>query len=142
MTPEEIIRKQAAAVTGFNKLKAAEHLEAAAKLLREEAGQKEVTGIAFISARKEAGRKRAAGIFNAIGKAKQDAFNKAIADGGWKHTATFDNNGSQYYSKPNVPGAKLVVQNGKFRAYAADTALCNWTDIKYFPEWIEKQKKK
>lgn len=143
MTPEEIIRKQAAAVTGFNKLKAAEHLEAAAKLLREEAGGKQgLTGIAFIKASKEAARRKGAAVFSAMGKEKQDQFNKALADGGWKHTATFESNGVQYYAKPGVPGSKLVILKGQFREYAGDTMLCDWTDTKHLQSWVDKKKKK
>jgi hypothetical protein len=142
MTPEEIIRKQAAAVTGFNKLKAAEHLEAAAKLLREEAGQKEVTGIAFINARKEEGRKRAAGIFNAMGKAKQDAFNKAITDGGFKLRQKFDAEGIEHYYMPHNPGRTLTIKKGEFRVSDCGSPVTGWTDTKHLQAWVEKQKKK
>lgn len=140
MTPQELIKKQAEAVTGFNKLTAAEHLEAAAKLLRQEAGQ-EKSGMQEFREWKQRARAKGAAAFNAMGKAKQDAFNKAIADGGWKHTATFDNNGAQYYAKPGVPGTKLLVMNGKFREYAGDTMLCDWTDTKYLQSWFDKKKK-
>jgi hypothetical protein len=60
MTPQEIIRQQAEAVTGFSKLSAAEHLEAAAALLRKEAtqDQKQVVKQAFAAAKEPAKRGR------------------------------------------------------------------------------------
>jgi hypothetical protein len=140
MTPQEIIKKQAEAVTGFNKLSAAEHLEAAAKLLRQEAKQ-EKHPIQEFREWKERARSKGAAAFNAMGKAKQDAVNNALTGAGWKHTATFDNNGAQYYAKPGVPGTKLVIVNGKFREYAGDTTLCDWTDTKYLQAWVDKKKK-
>jgi hypothetical protein len=143
MTPAEIIKQQAAAVTGFNKLTAAEHLEAAAKLLREEAGQpKELTGIAYIKACKEKARAKGAAAFTAMGKFKQDQINNALADGGWVHVQTFAADDTQHYCRKGVQGSKLIISNGKFRVMAADTIICDWRDTKHLQAWVDSQKKK
>jgi hypothetical protein len=143
MTPAEIIKQQAAAVTGFNKLTAAEHLEAAAKLLREEAGQsKEIVGIAALRAAKLAGRQRGAAMFNAIGKAKQDAFNAALADGGWKLMQKFDAQGMEYYHIPNKPGHTLVIKKDKFQVYVGGEVTLAWSDTKNLQAWVDSKKKK
>lgn len=142
MTPAEIIRAQAEKVTGFNKLTMADHYEAIAKMLREEAGQEKKSGMAEFREWKEKARAKGAAVFNAMGKEKQDKFNKALADGGWKHTATFAEHGIEQYAKPQVPGTRLLVKNGKFREYAGDTMLCDWTDTKHLQSWVDSKKKK
>lgn len=143
MTPEEIYKKKAEAVTGHDKMTMADHYEAIAKMLRKEAGQeKQSNPVAELRAWKEKARARGAAVFNAIGKEKQDQFNKALADGGWKHTATFAEHGIEQYAKPQVPGTRLLVKNGKFREYAGDTMLCDWTDTKYLQSWVDSKKKK
>lgn len=85
MTPAEIIRKQAEAVTGFSKLSAAEHLEAAAKLLRGEAAEDaKKQGVKEFFA--EAKQKKARGLermtagFNAM---KQGQIKDAFAGSDW-----------------------------------------------------------
>lgn len=143
MTPAEIYKQKAEAVTGQDKLTMADHYEAIAKMLRKEAGEvKQESFAAFIRKKKEAGRAKGAAVFNAMGKDKQEQVKKALEDGGWKHTATFDANGSQYYAKPGVPGTKLLIMNGKFREYAGDTMLCDWTDTKFLQSWVDSKKKK
>lgn len=142
MTPAEIIKKQISATTGFDKLSAAEHLEAAAKLLRKEAGQEKTNPVAELRAWKEKARAKGAAVFSAMGKAKQDEVNKALADNGWKHQQTFAANGMQHFIKPNVAGTKLVIHNGKFKLFAADMVICDWTDTKYMKAFFDNQKKK
>lgn len=143
MTPEEIIRKQAEAVTGFDKMKAADHLEAAAKLLRKEAkeaGAKQ--SMAEFKADKERRRSRVDRMAAALTKHHNEKFQKALEAGGWKHQSTFAETGIQYYIRPGVAGSKLVVHNGKFRVYAADTLIQDWTDTKFLQTFVDSQKKK
>jgi hypothetical protein len=143
MTPEEIYKKKAEAVTKADKLSAADHLEAAAKLLRAEAGQsKELVGIAAIKAAKLAGRQRGAAMFSAIGKAKQDAFNAALADGGWKLQQKFESVGMEHYIIPSNPAYKMVVSKGKFRVYVGGEVTKDWTDTKHLQDWVDSKKKK
>jgi hypothetical protein len=141
MTPAEIIKQQAEKITGFDKLSAAEHLEAAAKLLRGEAAKRN-NPVAELRAWKEQARAKGAGVFAAIAKDRQDKVNNALADGGWSHLVTFEANGMQHFVKPNVQGTKLVIMNGKFKVFAADTVICDWTETKYLQSWVDKQKKK
>lgn len=142
MTPAELIKAQAEKVTGFDKLTMADHYEAIAKMLRKEAGEVKSNPVAELRAWKEKAREKGAAAFSAMGKMKQDQFNKALEDGGWKHTATFAEHGIEQYAKPKVPGTRLLVKNGKFREYAGDTMLCDWTDTKYLQSWVDSKKKK
>lgn len=80
MTPAELIRAQAEKVTGFSKLSAAEHLEAAAKLLRgesaEDAKAHSIKAVfADLKKKKAKGLQRMTEGFNAMKKAQiEDAF--------------------------------------------------------------------
>lgn len=85
MTPAEIIKKQAEAVTGFSKLSAAEHLEAAAKILRgesaEDAKANSIKAVfAEIKQKKAKGLQRMTAGFNAM---KQGQINDAFAGSDW-----------------------------------------------------------
>jgi hypothetical protein len=142
MTPAEIIKQQAAAVTGFNKLSAAEHLEAAAKLLREEAGPKEVVGIAALKAAKFAARSKGQSVVKAYGQFKQDQVTNALADGGWKLTQKFEAQGMEYYHIPNKPGHTLVIKKDKFQVYVGGEVTLGWSDTKNLQAWVDSKKKK
>ncbi len=143
MKPDEIIRKQAEAVTGFDKMTLADHMEAAAKLLRAEAkedgAKKAMAEFKAIVQRKKAGPERYAA---AMSKDRMEQFNKALEDGGWKMQSIFAETGDQYYVRPGIAGSKLVVHNGKFRVYAADNIIQDWTETKFLQNFVDSQKKK
>jgi hypothetical protein len=116
MTPAEIIKKQAEAVTGFNKLTAAEHLEAAAKLLRGESGQeKKESFAAFIRERKNKGINKAIAGFRGL---RNQQIEQAFAGSDWVKVK--ENNGVKTYCRKgmahlyiNVKGSEFCVTEGE-----------------------------
>lgn len=141
-TIDDILKRQAAAVTGSDKLKAAEHLEAAAKLLRQEAGQTQKVSFAIIKkANIDAREKRLAAFGDANIKRHQEKIDTALANGGFKHVQTFSETGEQVYCIPGKNGLRLSIKKGKFSVVAGGELICEPLPTDYLPAWVEKYKK-
>lgn len=118
MNPADIIKKQAEAVTGFNKLTAAEHLEAAAKLLRQEAAQEKnpVKGMmAEIKKKKESRIER---IGAAMKTVKKQQVEQAFAGSDWVKFK--ENEEKAVYCRKGKQGMYINIVGDQFSVTSGD----------------------
>jgi len=132
-TVTEILRRQAAAITaGKEKLTAAAHLEAAAKLLRAEAKQPVIMDFKKVAREK---KERALNFFAAFAKDIKDKAAQALEKAGFKKTFS-NSRGLAKYSHPQKPGLAIHTEGDQYTALLNGKKVQS-AHVKHLPDYLK-----
>jgi len=136
----DFFERAAAAKLSMDKLSAAQHLEAAAALLRKEAGKPVAHNF-----RKEAMAKKESRldkIFAAMASTRNEKIDQVLAPAGWKLSSVKSPDGSDVYYNTSKQGYQIYIKENKFSARIGNEIVQPKTELASLGEYIQRLNKK
>jgi hypothetical protein len=134
MTISELISRQAASVkNGSNAIQAAEHLEAAAKLLRAESNKPVKLDFKAVVKQKQS---RLDKFSTAMKEGKEKDLNRILNAQGWTEVSRDVKTGVTGYSKKAKPGYKLEIFGNRFSVKNGIDTVIDKMDINFIETYL------
>jgi hypothetical protein len=137
-TVTEILAAQAKAVReGRDKLTVADHLEAAAKLIRMEAAAPKKTN--FVQDLRDKRKNQAEKFSKDVAAARTRDLDDRLKRGGWLLGQTETATGIRHYGDPKRPGLRMKIQGGKFSIHYHNELKIDKQELNYLDTFLKKQ---